>query len=665
LNYNYEISKPADDQGRFFRFMFLQCVNFYSVLQLFTIQQQYRSKMIHRNFLATILTVLLVGTISITILSYNNSGLEISIFSTYNYAYAYAYAADADAADKTQTDRADDLNGSAKSNDGVTSSSVSDIENLQHKLRELMLEANDAKIGSAKANNAAGNATEEARTLSSIADEADTDAKRLLKTMGVADKQLEVNRNETNAQVQNSNNNNENEKLNAALSEAKEKRKAANLAEKDASELSDRANSLTEAANRAEKLVKAAQKELEHAISGSGINFRKSNSNGIDSNENANANANTNLKNDGLDVFGARDNSNNRNRGVADGEQEQEQMGIRTTTNNNSVSRNQEQFRNGLPEVAIPPLNDSTSADITFKQREINKQIDNTTATNYNSNNDNPLDVNPFNNSSNDDGTIASISQTSNDTVEFEGNINCKVRLDIATTTTAATTIDGEDGGCYPQSSESGRYQYVVWSEGDEDNRFILFKRSVNNKVVEDAITLSGNIPSAAFNPKVTSLGSNVYVVWQGDSDSGNQDILMRKSNNYGESFGDVINLSNDRAGSGNPEINVNSSNVYVVWDGTTPSNNDIYFRKSVNNGTNFDKVKNLSTNNGVSYEPKVVLDKKGVQIYWRDYRDGQEEILARKSLNEGRTFEVLKNIDKDVLDLWKDRGGGRDRLSN
>jgi hypothetical protein len=319
------------------------------------------------------------------------------------------------------------------------------------------------------------------------------------------------------------------------------------------------------------------------------------------------------------------------------------------------MSRNQEARRDGFP-LGILGVNSSstnTNEITAMGGGEPDRDINNITVSDNEAAGEHLLGVNPFGNSTDYDSIP--VSSGGNDTQEFEGNINCKVRLDIATKS-SIDTIDGEDGGCYPQTSESGRYQYVVWSEGDEDNRFILFKRIVNNKVVEDAITLSGNIPSAAFNPKVTSEGSNVYVVWQGDSESGNQDILMRKSDNYGQSFGDVINLSDDRAGSGNPEINVNSSNVYVAWDGTTPGNNDIYFRKSVNNGTNFDKVRNLSTNNGVSYEPKVVLDNKGVQIYWRDYRDGQEEILARKSLNEGRTFEVLKNIDKHVLDLWKDR---------
>ena len=157
-------------------------------------------------------------------------------------------------------------------------------------------------------------------------------------------------------------------------------------------------------------------------------------------------------------------------------------------------------------------------------------------------------------NSTNDNTTSIS-SSANNTTSEFEGRVDCEVSLDNVTTadnsslsTSITIEADGDDGGCYPKASTSGEYQYVVWSEGDEDNRYILFKRSVNNKAFEDAITLSGNIPSAVFNPKVTTEGNNVYVVWQGDSESGNQDILMRKSKNNGKSFGDVINLSNDRA---------------------------------------------------------------------------------------------------------------------
>ena len=255
------------------------------------------------------------------------------------------------------------------------------------------------------------------------------------------------------------------------------------------------------------------------------------------------------------------------------------------------------------------------------------------------------------------------VPQISNDSLQYNGSVNCNTIVSNETgsvmTNTGFNSSVGRqaDEGCYPQSLTSGLFSYIVWSEGDEDGRYILFKRSADGgKTYEDVLRLSPGIPSAVFNPKVSSAGNNVYVIWQGDSQSGNQDILMRKSTDNGKTFAKVINVSNDPAGSGNPEIKVNSSSVFVVWDGTTPGSNEIFYRKSINNGSNFDGIKNLSNDGGISYEPKVVLNKKNIEIYWRDYKNGQEEILMKKSLNAGKTFDILEKVNKDISGLWKDQ---------
>lgn len=252
----------------------------------------------------------------------------------------------------------------------------------------------------------------------------------------------------------------------------------------------------------------------------------------------------------------------------------------------------------------------------------------------------------------------------SNDSLQYNGAINCKniISNEIGSAITASgsnISIDKQaDEGCYPQSLTSGQFSYIVWSEGDEDGRYILFKRSTDGgKTHGDILRLSPGIPSAVFNPKVSSAGNNVYVVWQGDSQSGNQDILMRKSTDNGKTFSKEINVSNDPAGSGNPEIKVNSSSVFVVWDGTTPGSNEIFYRKSINNGSNFDGIKNLSNDGGISYEPKVVLNKKNLEVYWRDYKNGHEEILMKKSLNAGKTFDILQKVKKDISGLWGEKG--------
>ena len=263
-----------------------------------------------------------------------------------------------------------------------------------------------------------------------------------------------------------------------------------------------------------------------------------------------------------------------------------------------------------------------------------------------------------------DNNSSQIVPQISNDSLQYNGAINCNII--ISNETGSAITNSGlnsstdsqADEGCYPQTLTSGQFSYIVWSEGDEDGRYILFKRSTDGgKTYGDVLRLSPGIPSAVFNPKVSSEGNNVYVVWQGDSQSGNQDILMRKSTDNGKTFAKEINVSNDPAGSGNPEIKVNSSSVFVVWDGTTPGSNEIFYRKSINNGSNFDGIKNLSNDGGISYEPKVVLNKKNLEVYWRDYKNGHEEILMKKSLNAGKTFDILQKVKKDISGLWKEKG--------
>jgi hypothetical protein len=665
--------------------------------------------MVHQHFVATILTILLVGTVPTSLISYSDSGLGINIFSNHNFSYAVQNI-------QTENNNNNDSGNSERSD--ISQSETSDTSMLQEKVKELILKANTAKTKAAKAINAANNATEKAVSLSSAADEADKDVKQVLKSIDDEDTQKQ-DRNETETKENDKDNNDE---VNAALNELKEKRKAANLAEEEARGLSDKADSLIKATKKAEKLAEAALKELENAKNELSNSNQKRNREGDNAavtateNEDANkkkAKENNNSQNDSMhkksdkiqsditppgvdkagslnkknhasiennsrvDVIQTLDNRSKDTQGkesgptlneiLAQAEKNSQLMRFdqsrAASVVNNSISAIEDQNRDGSTEVTRE-VNSSTSVNRASVLAEIIKQISNVTDS-YPSNNEavtNSSKINPI--SINDNATSNSSSTNKSATTEYEGMVDCNVIPDNATIADDNSGLsiignmqdNGNDGGCYPQTSTSGEFDYLVWSEGDEDNRYILFKRSVNNKEFEDAITLSGSVPSAVFDPKVTSEGNNVYVVWQGDSESGNQDILMRKSEDNGKSFGDLINLSNDRAGSGNPEINVNSSSVYVVWDGTTPGNNDIYFRKSINNGADFDKVRNLSTDGGISYEPKVVVYEKGLEIYWREYRNGHEEVLAKKSLNEGRTFEILQKLEKDVLDLWKDR---------
>ena len=154
--------------------------------------------------------------------------------------------------------------------------------------------------------------------------------------------------------------------------------------------------------------------------------------------------------------------------------------------------------------------------------------------------------------------------------------------------------------------SNSDIHKYVVWSAGEEEDRYILFARSTDgSKSFSSPLSLSGSSRSNVFNPEVSSSGNNVYVVWQGQSATGNQDIFLRKSSDYGTSFSAAENISNDPGGSGNPDIVTVGNDTHVTWEGTTPGNNFVFYTKS-DNGSDFGTPQKLGGNQGISYSPEI-----------------------------------------------------------
>jgi len=151
-------------------------------------------------------------------------------------------------------------------------------------------------------------------------------------------------------------------------------------------------------------------------------------------------------------------------------------------------------------------------------------------------------------------------------------------------------------------------YRYAVWSAGEEEDRYIFFSRSTDGgKTFSTPLSLSGKNRTPVFNPEVSSSGNNIYVVWQGQSENGNQDIFMRKSVDYGSSFSDVENLSNDPGGSGNPQVTINGNTTHVAWVGTTPGNNYIFYSKS-DNGSKFDLPQKIGDSKGIPYSPELIV---------------------------------------------------------
>ena len=218
------------------------------------------------------------------------------------------------------------------------------------------------------------------------------------------------------------------------------------------------------------------------------------------------------------------------------------------------------------------------------------------------------------------------------------GDIYFKRSVDNGTTFGSTENLSNNPGNS--TDAQITLYQnnvYVVWTDDTTGNGDIYFKRSVDNGTTfAETENLSTNSTSSSTGPQISAVGNNVYVVWQ-DMVSGSNEIFYRHSNNTGEKFRGVSELSKTRSVDGEsalyPRISAIANNVYVVWQDKVSGSNEIFLRESNDGGNKFSGIKNLSRNNtGDSITPRIASSGNNVFVAWTDSEPGKAQIFARAS---------------------------------
>ncbi|MFC1587864.1 Calx-beta domain-containing protein [Planctomycetota bacterium] len=217
-----------------------------------------------------------------------------------------------------------------------------------------------------------------------------------------------------------------------------------------------------------------------------------------------------------------------------------------------------------------------------------------------------------------------------------------------------------------PQISCSGSNVYVAWKFpiGGAGGRADVFL----SKSPDGGVTWSCSAPNLVFindnhqlsesaNPDVSSVGSNVYVLWEYD-DNDNWDIYVKCSTDEGDTWEDEIRLDTDASGTGdsqNSQIMAIGSNVYALWldDRNDPGGNkDVYVRCSNDNGATWQAEQRLDTDNpgaGDSTAPRISCTGSNVYVVWQDDRE-----------NPGSTNHIYFNHSTDGGATWE----GEQRLN-
>ncbi|MCK4307563.1 hypothetical protein KAW50_04980 [candidate division WOR-3 bacterium] len=173
---------------------------------------------------------------------------------------------------------------------------------------------------------------------------------------------------------------------------------------------------------------------------------------------------------------------------------------------------------------------------------------------------------------------------------------------------------------------------HIVWEHSSVGN-WIYYIRSTNSgESFEPDTQLT---PPYSHHPSIAVQDSIVHVVWE---DHNNDEIYYKRSVDNGENWEPDIRLSNDPAISWYPSIAICDTTVHVVW--YDKRDDEIYYKRSVDNGKNWKNSERLSNSPSGSSYPSIAVHDLMVHVVWTDWRDGKPEIYYKRSVDNGENWE-------------------------
>jgi hypothetical protein len=196
---------------------------------------------------------------------------------------------------------------------------------------------------------------------------------------------------------------------------------------------------------------------------------------------------------------------------------------------------------------------------------------------------------------------------------------------------------------------DSSNTIHVVWSDNTAGNEEIYHQRSTNGGVTWGSAKRLTWTAGDSFRPEI-ALDSydTVHVVWTDDTLGWpNHEIYYRKSTDGGDTWVGTKRLTWNAGMSVSPAIALDSINtIHVFWDDSTTGNHEIYYKKSTDGGSTWGIAKRLTWNSGMSYSPVVVLDSSdNMNMVWYDITPGNFEIYFRRSIDGGTNWSAATRI--------------------
>ena len=185
---------------------------------------------------------------------------------------------------------------------------------------------------------------------------------------------------------------------------------------------------------------------------------------------------------------------------------------------------------------------------------------------------------------------------------------------------------------------DSNNHLHLVWDDNSPGNFEIYYKKSTDSGATWTTKRLTYNSGYSSHSSIAVDSNDYLHVVWD-DSAQANNEIFYKKSTDNGMTW-ITKRISYNSGYSYNPFIAVDSNNhLHVVWYDDSPGNDEIYCKKSTDSGATW-TTKRLTYNSGDSRSPSIAADSNDhLHLVWYDETPGNNEIYYKKCTDGGATW--------------------------
>jgi hypothetical protein len=182
---------------------------------------------------------------------------------------------------------------------------------------------------------------------------------------------------------------------------------------------------------------------------------------------------------------------------------------------------------------------------------------------------------------------------------------------------------------------------HLTWDDYAPGNSDLYYKRSLTGgaswTATQRLTWTSGNSSYASI---ACSPAGHLHVVGS-DNTSGSPEIYYIGGESGGATWSSPKRLTWNSGISSSPAIAAHSSGLlHVVWWDTTPGLAEIYYKSSPDGGATWASARRLTWTPGGSSSPAIKLGFSGqIHLVWADLVDSNEEIFYKKSTDEGATW--------------------------